>query len=451
MKKNDYFIGECVDISHDGMGVVKYEGFTYFVSGMITGETGKIKCIKMLKNYGIGRLIELQVTSPNRVNPKCHIYQGCGGCHLQHLSTKGQQIFKTKRVKDCLTRIGKCDVEVNDCFMDETGWYYRNKVQMPLAYQNDKLVTGFYKKRTNDIVACDNCLIQNSDSNEIIQRVVELLEEYHIEPYDKIKHTGNIKHILTKKGYATNEVMLVFITYQNGINHIQDIINTITKEFTNIKSIIQNINTKQNNVILGDKEVVLYGQDHITDILLGNTYNISLKSFYQINPIQVEVLYSKAIECANLSKDDIVLDAYCGIGTITLSLSKYVKKVYGVEIVPEAIEDAKENARINNITNAQFKCQDAGKYMVDLLKKDIHLDVVFVDPPRKGCSAEFLDNLIKASPKKVVYISCDVATQARDVEIMQQHGYTTTYCQPVDMFPQTTHVECVVLMSRKEK
>lgn len=450
MKKNDYFIGECVDQSHDGKGIVKYEGFTYFVNGMITGEIGQIKCIKMLKNYGVGRLIELQKVSPYRINPRCHIYQGCGGCHLMHMNQEGQQIFKTKRVKDCLERIGHIDVEVQPCFMQNTPWYYRNKVQMPIGYNKDHyLITGFYKQRTNDIIACQECLIQNHESNDIIQRVKELFEIYHVEPYDKVTHQGNIKHILTKKGYHSQEMMLCLITYEKTIHHIEDIVSILKKEFKNLKTIIQNVNHRHDNVILGDEEIVLYGPGYIYDTLLNNRYKISLKSFYQINPIQVEVLYQQAIQLASLNKDSIVLDAYCGIGTIALSLSRYVKKVYGVEVVQEAIEDAKNNAYINHIENVDFVCDDAGTYMMELVKNNVHLDVVFVDPPRKGCSQEFIDYLLQAKPQQVVYIACDVATQARDVKILTENGYQVDHVQPVDMFPQTYHVENIVSLSKK--
>lgn len=448
MKKNDYFIGECVDQGHDGRGIVKYEGFTYFVNGMITGEVGKIKCIKILKNYGVGRLIELERPSPYRVNPKCHIYKGCGGCHLMHMNTLGQQLFKTKRVKDCLERIGNLTIDVQPCLMQENPWFYRNKVQMPIGYnQNGQLITGFYKQRTNDIIDCDQCLIQNNESNALIQRVKELFEVYHVKPYDKVTHQGNIKHILTKKGYHSHEMMLCFITYERKIAHIQEIIDILINEFDNLKTIIQNINHRHDNVILGDEEIILYGPGYIYDTLLQNQYKISLKSFYQINPVQVEVLYSKAIELADLNKESVVLDAYCGIGTITLSLAKYVKKVYGVEIVSDAIKDAKNNALLNHIENVEFVCDDAGKYMVELVKKNIHLDVVFVDPPRKGCSEEFLEYLIQAKPKEIIYISCDVATQARDIKILSENDYIVQYVQPVDMFPHTYHIENIVKLS----
>lgn len=448
MKKNDYFYGECVDLSHDGQGIVKVDNFTYFVKGMLVKETGKLKVIKVLKNYGIARLIELDKVSKYRQEPRCPVFKPCGGCQLQHLNKEGQMHFKTKRVKDCLERIGNCHVTVNDCLMMEEPWYYRNKVQMPVGIKGNKLVTGFYKQKSNEIIPCDNCFIQNQLSNQITNRVKELMEEFKIYPYDKLAHQGNIKHILTKHGYHTNEVMLVLISYRNKIKDIDKLVKIITKEYPMIKTVIQNINSRTDNVILGDQEVILFGDGYIKDTLLGNVYKISLKSFYQVNPFQVEKLYSKAIEVANLSKDDIVLDAYCGIGTIALSLAKYVKKVYGVEIVESAIKDAKNNAILNNVDNAEFKCDDAGKYMLELVNNDQHLDVVFIDPPRKGCSTEFLDNLIQANPQKIVYISCDVATQARDIKYLQEFGYTADICQPVDMFPHTTHIESIVLLQR---
>ena len=450
MKKNDYFIGKCVDQSHDGKGIVKYEGFTYFVNGMITGEVGQIKCIKMLKNYGVGRLIELQKSSPERVNPKCHIYQGCGGCHLMHLSSKGQQEFKTKRVKDCMERIGHLEVDVQPCLMQENPWYYRNKVQMPLGYdKNGQLVTGFYKQRTNDIIACDECLIQNEESNAVIQRVKEIFVKYDIKPYDKTTHQGNIKHILTKKGYHSEEFMLCFITYQKTIKHIDQIVETLVQEFPHIKTIIQNINDRHDNVILGDEEKILYGQGYIYDTLLKNQYKISLKSFYQINPIQVEILYQTAIDLAHLNQDSVVLDAYCGIGTIGIYASSFVSKVYGIEIVEQAIEDAKENAMINNIENIKFKCGAVENILEDLIKEEnIAPNIVFVDPPRRGLDKNTIDNILKLRPEKVIYISCNPATMVRDINMMEGE-YQIKEIQPVDMFPYTSHVECCSVLYLK--
>lgn len=448
MNKNDYFEATCIDMTHDGKGVVKVDNFTYFVNGMIIGEVAKLKVIKVLKNYGIARIIDIFTPSIERVIPKCEIYKACGGCHLQHISTKGQQQFKTKRVRDCLERIGHCDVIVNDCMMMEDPWFYRNKVQVPVGYQNGHLVTGFYKQHTNDIIPCINCCIQNESSNALTNRVRELLDLYDIKPYDKSKKQGNIRHILTKQGHTTKQLMLVFIASKNKIHHMNDIVDTLVKEFSDLKTVILNVNKRQDNVILGEQEIVLYGDGYITDVLLGNTFKISSKSFYQINPIQVEKLYTKAITYADVNKEDIVIDAYCGIGTIALSVAKYVKQVLGVEVVPQAIEDAKENAKMNGIDNVAFTLAKAEEFMVELANNNQHIDVVFIDPPRKGCSPVFLEALVKLNPKKIVYVSCDVSTQARDVKYLQEGGYVANACQPVDMFPSTYHVETVVLMSK---
>lgn len=448
MKKNDYFIGKCIDYTHDGMGVVKIDGFPVFVKNMLIHEKGNIKIIKVLKNYAVGRLIDIIEKSDDRVESRCPLFKQCGGCHLQHLSFSEQQRFKTKRVKDVLTRIGHCDVEVNECLMMEEPWFYRNKVQVPVGKVNGEIVTGFYKQHSNDIIPMDLCYIQNEESNKVVNRIRELMKEYHIEPYDKIKHTGNIKHILTKQGYYTKEMMVVLISNNKKIPHIFKIVNRLKKEFPNIRTIIQNINPRNDNVILGEKEVVLFGEGYIEDTLLGLNYRISLKSFYQINPVQVEKLYSKAIEFASFNKNDVIIDAYCGIGTIALSCASQVKKVYGVEVVEEAILDAKNNAMRNHIDNVEFYAQDAGEFMVDFAKKGIHIDVVMVDPPRKGCSEVFLNQLVTLSPSKIVYISCDVSTQARDIDYLQKEGYQVIKCQPVDMFPHTNHIETVVLLSK---
>lgn len=447
MKKNDYFDGQCVDYTHDGQGVVKIDGISVFVKNMLVDEVGQIKIIKVLKNYAVGRLIKLYKESPYRVEPRCPLFKQCGGCHLQHLSSKGQQVFKTKRVKDTLERIGHCYVDVLPCLMMEEPWFYRNKVQVPVGYRDQHLITGFYKQHSNDIVAMDQCFIQNQYSNQIVLKTRELLEYYQETSYDKAKKSGNIKHILVKHGEKTDEYMLVLITYQRKIKHIQDIIQDLIHQFSKLKTIIHNINPRHDNVILGEEVHILYGKGYIEDVLLGNTYRISTQSFYQVNPVQVEKLYSEAIKYAKLNKDDIVIDAYCGIGTISLSMAKHVKHVYGVEIVEQAIIDAKENAKRNHISNVEFTCLDAGEFMVEQASLNRRIDVVMVDPPRKGCSQVFLDQLLTLAPQRVVYISCDVATQARDIAYLQERGYIAEICQPVDMFPQSHHIENIVRLS----
>lgn len=450
MQKNEYIEAKCIDYSHDGQGIVKVDGFPVFVKNMLVDEVGKVKIIKVLKNYAIGRLIEVYQESPYRQKSRCPLFKQCGGCHLQHLSRAGQQQFKTKRVKDTLLRIGRCDVEVLPCLMMEEPWFYRNKVQVPVGMQGNTIVTGFYKQHSNDIVPMETCYIQNSESNQLVNRVRELLQDVHEKPYDKISHQGNIRHILVKYAHTTKQLMLVFITYKESIQQIDKIMKVLKQEFPYLKTIIHNINTRHDNVILGEKVKVLDGTGYIEDVLLGNTYRISVKSFYQVNPIQVEQLYQKAIEFADLKPTDEVIDAYCGIGTISLSMAKYVEKVYGVEIVEQAITDAKENAINNDIHNVEFTCQDAGEFMVSFAKQKKHIDAVMVDPPRKGCSQTFLDQLLTLSPLKIVYVSCDVATQARDIAYLQEHGYYVDICQPVDMFPQTHNIESIVKLSKAD-
>lgn len=447
MKKNDYVEAKCIDYTHDGQGIVKIDGFPVFVKNMLVDEFGKVKVIKVLKNYAVGRLIEIYEESPYRQKERCPLFKQCGGCHLQHLNQLGQQQFKTKRVEDTLRKIGHCQVEVKPCLMMDEPWYYRNKVQVPVGNHNGKLVAGFYKQHSNDIVPMETCFIQNEMSNQLVNRTRELLEKYHEYSYDKEKHTGNIKHILVKYANSTHEIMLVLITYKKHIQSIDKIINTLINEFPQLKTVIHNVNPRHDNVILGEEVHVLYGQGYIEDKLLGNTYRISTKSFYQVNPIQVELLYQRAIDFAQLSENDVVIDAYCGIGTISLSLAKYVKKVYGVEIVEQAIIDAKENAKRNGIENVEFICQDAGEFMVEYASSGKSVDVVMVDPPRKGCSQVFLDQLCMLAPQRIVYISCDVATQARDIAYLQEQGYCAEKCQPVDMFPHSFHIENIVQLS----
>lgn len=450
MKKNDYYDHvECIDYTHDGQGIVKIDGFPVFVKNMLIDEIGKVKIIKVLKNYAVGRLIDLDVKSVYRIEARCPIFKQCGGCHIQHMSAQGQQIFKTRRVQETLQKIGHCFVDVHPCLMMNDPWFYRNKIQVPVGEKEGQMITGFYKQHSNEIIPYDICYIQNHESHELVNRVKELLMKVHEKPYDKVHKVGNIKHILVKYGNKTNEFMLVLITYRRKIKGMNHIVNSLIKEFPYLKTIIQNINPRHDNVILGDDIHIWYGPGYIEDKLFDNNYRISTHSFYQINPIQVEVLYQKAIEYAQFQPTDIVIDAYCGIGTIALSLASYVSFVYGVEIVEQAIVDAKDNALRNKINNVEFLCQDAGDFMIDMVKKKQHVDVVMLDPPRKGCSQVFLKQLVTLSPQKIIYISCDVATQARDIAFLQDHGYEVDLCQPVDMFPQSFHIENICRIIKK--
>ena len=451
MKENIYFEATCIDLTVDGKGIVKNNGRTYFVNHMLVGETGKLLIIKELKSYGVARLIELIDPSPYRIEPRCSIFKQCGGCQLQHLDYSKQLDIKKKRVEDVMERIAKVDIRVHDVVGQSDPWFYRNKVQVPVGLVKGELETGFYKQHSNDIIPMEQCFIQNEISNQLVNRVKELLRKYQIEPYDKISHNGVVRHILTKYGFHSHELMLVLIVRKKKFKYKNTIVEALVKEFPMLKSIVLNINTKDDNVILGDEEIVLYGKDYIVDTLNGLKFHISSKSFYQINPEQVEKLYTKAIELADFKGNERVIDAYCGIGTIGLSLASKVKEVIGVEIVDQAIENAKYNAKLNHLDNAKFVVGDAGKFMVNLAKAKEHIDVVITDPPRKGCSKEFIEAIDVLKPDKVVYISCDVSTQARDLALFKEIGYTGKDAYPFDLFPHTMHVETVVLMSRIEK
>jgi 23S rRNA (uracil1939-C5)-methyltransferase len=445
-EKNEYYDAVFEDLTHDGAGVAKIEGFPVFVPNALPGESGKIKIVKVKKGYGYGRLIELYEQSPERRAAPCPVYKQCGGCQLQHLSYKGQLDHKQKHVKEVLARIGKVNLDkviVHPTIGMKNPWNYRNKAQVPVGEREGGLIAGFYQKRTHDIIDMERCLIQQSENDEVVQAVKNICSRIGIQAYDELTHQGWLRHIMVRYGYQTKEMMLVFITRTKDFPNKKSMIAEITAKFPNIKSIVQNINPKRTNVILGDETRILWGSEYIYDYIGNIKFAISAKSFYQVNPEQTKVLYEKALEYANLSGNETVIDAYCGIGTISLFLAQKAKKVYGVEIVPEAIEDAKRNARLNNIENVEFAVGEAESIIPKWYEQGIRADVIVVDPPRKGCDESLLQTILDMKPKKVVYVSCNPATLARDIAILEQGGYETKEVQPVDMFPHTAHVECV--------
>lgn len=443
-KKNDIFIATCVDYTHEGLGICKDEGFTYFVRGMLLGEVAKIKVIKVLKNYGIAIIDEFIEVSNERVTPKCNVYKQCGGCHLQHLSSSAQQQFKTNVVKNCFKKIAQMDdVEVRDCHMSIEPYHYRNKVQLPCGMVDGHLVCGFYKQHSNDIVANDYCFIQNHQANQLVAEVKALLDTWGVSVYDKTTHRGFLRHIMVKASTHRDELMLVLITNGKSMKNKMAFVETIVERFPNVRTVVQNINERHDNVILGDRSIVLYGTGYIEDCIKDLTFQISCHSFFQVNPIQTEVLYEYALQLANLTGNEVVIDAYCGIGTISLFLARHAKHVYGVEIVDQAIENAKQNALNNHIHNVSFILDDAKDFMTDMARKQLKVDVVVCDPPRKGCAKEFLEAIDVLKPKRVVYVSCNVSTLARDAAILKDYGYQMQHVQPVDMFPQTYGVEAV--------
>lgn len=452
VKKNDYIDVEFVDLTHEGQGVAKIDGFPVFVPGGLPGESAQIKILNVKKNYGYGKLIEIREKSPYRVEiPKEDMHK-YGGCQLHHMSYEGQLQFKQNLVEQTLTRIGKLqDVNIHPIIGMEQPFHYRNKAQVPVGERNGRLITGFYKPRTHEIIDTDESVIHMEAINDAIKIVKEICSELGVAAYNEEAHTGVLRHIMARFGRKTDELMIVLITRTEKLPHREEIVGKIVAALPNVKSIVHNVNPKRTNVILGEKTQVLWGQDVIYDYIGNVKFAISPRSFYQVNPVQTQVLYDKALAYAGLTGEEIVFDAYCGIGTISLFLAQQAKKVYGVEVVPDAINDAKKNADLNGITNVEFTVGEAETVIPNWAKEGIHADVIVVDPPRKGCDAALLKTIIEMKPKRVVYVSCNPATLARDLGILEADDYQTVEVQPVDMFPMTMHVEVVVLMSRVEK
>ncbi|MCR2823453.1 23S rRNA (uracil(1939)-C(5))-methyltransferase RlmD [Lederbergia panacisoli] len=447
VNKNDYIDVTFEDLTHDGNGVAKVEGYPLFVPNGLPGEKAKIKVVKLSKGYGFGRLIELYEESAYRVEPECPIYKECGGCQLQHLSYEGQMMAKEKQVRDVLERIGKLEnVTVHPVLGMEEPWRYRNKSQVPIGEHEGGLIGGFYQRRTHDIIDMEKCLIQMEENDVILQKVKEICSLYGVKAYNEQNHKGTLRHVMARTGKATGEMMIVLITRTVELPNAKQIVAEIVNGIPGVKSIVQNVNTKWTNVIFGDQTKVIWGEEVIYDYIGDIKFAISARSFYQVNPDQTKVLYDKALAYANLSGEETVIDAYCGIGTISLFLAQKAKKVYGVEIVPEAIEDARQNAELNGITNVEFAVGEAETVIPNWYKQGIQADVLVVDPPRKGCDQALLDTIINMKPKKVVYVSCNPATLARDLRILEDGGYKAVEVQPVDMFPQTNHVECCALI-----
>ncbi len=444
VQKNDTLEVTFTDLSHDGAGVAKVEGYTLFVPGALPGEQAAVQVLKTKKGYGFAKLLEITQTSEERVDPPCEIFDRCGGCQIQHLSRNGQAEFKHKMVTDAIERLGGLtDVPVHPVLTMEHPWNYRNKASVPVASRNGEFIAGFYQKRSHFIIDMDHCLITDPTVDEVIQEVKQIAKANGVEPYNEETNRGVLRHIIVRIGKQTGEVMVVLVTKTEELPFRKAFIKGLPEKFPQIKSIAQNVNKKRTNTIFGEDTRILWGRETITDTIGTIKFAISPRSFYQVNPDQTRVLYEKALEFAELTGDETVIDAYCGIGTISLFLAQKAKKVYGVEIVPEAIEDARANAELNKLSNVEFEVGAAEEVIPNWYKQGIEADVLVVDPPRKGCDAALLNTIIDMKPKKVVYVSCNPSTLARDLKILEEAGFKTIEVQPVDMFPQTTHCEAV--------
>ena len=451
-RKNDLVTLEIEDCGIDGEGIGKADGFTVFVKDAVIGDTVTAKIIKAKKNYGYGRLMEVLKPSPYRVEPKCEFARQCGGCQLQALSYDQQLVFKTNKVKGHLERIGGfTDIPMEPIIgMDEL-FHYRNKAQFPVGRNKEgKIVTGFYAGRTHNIIENRDCALGVAENKEVLDRVIAHMEKYEIEPYNEATGKGLVRHVLIRYGYFTKEVMVCLILNGNKIPKEEQLVKSLC-EIPGMTSITINVNKKHSNVILGEEICLLWGQEYITDRIGDISYQISPLSFYQVNPMQTQKLYAKALEYADLHGEETVWDLYCGIGTISLFLAQKAKFVRGVEIVPAAIENAKENAKLNGLENTEFFVGKAEEVLPREYKKNgVYADVIVVDPPRKGCDETLLETMVEMNPERIVYVSCDSATLARDLKYLCERGYELRKVCPVDQFGMTVHVETVVLLSQQK-
>ncbi|MCR2804534.1 23S rRNA (uracil(1939)-C(5))-methyltransferase RlmD [Paenibacillus soyae] len=455
-QKNEEVTVEFVGLTHDGEGVGRAGGYTLFVQGGLPGETARARVMKLKKQYGYARLEELVKTSPDRQNPPCDIFKECGGCQLQHMDYAAQLAWKRQSVVDNLKRIGKLQVAGEDgeegivvhptVGMDNP-WRYRNKAAVPVGAADDgQLIAGFYARGTHRIIDMDDCLIQHDRNDEVVRVVKKVAHELRIQPYNEETGQGVLRHVMARTGVVSGEVMVVLVTNTQRMPRQPEWIEHLRKQIPGLKSIVQNVNDRTTNAIFGDETRVLWGSEVIYDELDGIRFAISARSFYQVNPAQTVSLYRKAVEYAALTGKERVIDAYCGIGTISLFLARQAGHVYGVEIVPEAIADARRNAELNGIENASFEAGPAEVVMPRWRKEGIEADVIVVDPPRKGCDPALLDTILALQPERVVYVSCNPSTLARDLRVLEDGGYRTVEVTPVDMFPHTVHVECTVLL-----
>ena len=450
VKKNEKYIVDIVDNGFGGEGIAKIDGFTIFIPNTIKGEKCEILIVKVLSSHAYGKIVRILETSKDRTDIDCATYQRCGGCDLRHMTYENTLNLKREIVQSLVNKGLKNKVAVEDTIGMDNPYNYRNKAQYPVGIdKNGNPAVGVFAKRTHTIIPIENCMIQTEISQDIAKTIINFIKEKNISVYNEEKQTGLVRHIVIKVGKYTNQVMCILVVNSRNYNSPIDteLVDLLRRKYPEIKTIIKNINTQNTNVILGKENINIYGDGYIEDKLGEYTFKISPMSFYQVNPVQAEILYNTAIEAAKLSKEDVLFDLYCGIGTIGIFASRYVKQVYGIEIVPQAISDAIENAKINNIKNAEFIVGDVETAFDELInKKQIIPTAIIVDPPRKGLDDKTIQNILKIKPEKLVYISCNPATMVRDLAKMEE-VYNISKIQPVDMFPFTKHVECVAVLN----
>lgn len=452
MKKDDLIELTIEDLGVDGEGIGKVDGMAIFVKDAVPGDRVQAKVMKMKKSYGYARLMQVLDPSPERTESRCAFARQCGGCQLQAMTYEAQLDFKAKKVWNHLIRIGGItDLAKPEIIGMDDPWRYRNKAQFPFGTDKEgNPVTGFYAARSHNIIPCTECWLGVEENKVILEKILNHLKTYHISTYDEVSGKGLLRHVLIRKGFTTGEVMVCLILNGRTMPKLTELVDSL-REVPGMTSITINVNTKNTNVIMGTEMIFVWGQDYITDYIGNIKYQISPLSFYQVNPVQTKKLYETALEYADLKGNETVWDLYCGIGTISLFLAQKAGKVYGVEIVPQAIDDARQNAKLNGIENAEFFVGKAEEVLPEKYEKEgIYADVIVVDPPRKGCDTAALETMVKMKPERIVYVSCDSATLARDVKWLGERGYEVKKVKACDMFPGTVHVETVVLLSKGE-
>ncbi len=461
-KKNEIVTVKVTDMAISGEGIGKVDGYTLFIKDTVIGDVAKVKITKVKKQYGYARLMELLEASSDRATPVCSVARQCGGCQIQALSYEKQLEFKQKKVRGSLIRVGGFDHEFVDGVMEpiigmEAPFHYRNKAQYPVGTDKEgNLCAGFYAGRTHQIIPNLDCALGPEANRTILEKILEFMKEYHIPAYDEAAGKGLVRHVLIRCGFASGEIMVCLVLNGKKLPHSNALVEAL-RSIPGMESITYSVNRENTNVIMGNEICLLWGKEYITDQIGSVKYQISPLSFYQVNPVQTEALYRQALEYARLTGQETVWDLYCGIGTISLFLAKNAAKVYGVEIVPQAIEDARKNAQINGIRNAEFfvgRAEDILPEYYDRYEREhpgerVHADVIVVDPPRKGCAQSVLDTMVKMQPERIVYVSCDPATLARDLKYLCGRGYEVEKVRAVDMFPETIHVETIVSIQKK--
>jgi len=449
LEKNKQYVALVTDYTAEGQGVAHIEGCAVFLPNAIAGEKYTVRIEKVGKTWAAGKIVEDLEKSPHRVNRECPVAKLCGGCDFWHMDYHEETRLKADRVRQCLNRIGGESLDAVPILSAPTCYGYRNKAQYPVASKNGRVYAGFFKAGTHQVVENEKCLILPPETDRVKKIVIDYVNHYRISAYDETTGKGLLRHIYVRRGAVSKQVLVCLVVNGRKLPHTEDLVKRL-QGVPGFTTLVLSVNTKAGNTVLGEEFITLYGPGYIEDTLCGLTFRLSARSFYQVNHHQAQRLYDAAIAQAEITKDDLVLDLYCGVGTITLAMAKAAGKVIGVEVVAQAVEDAKENARRNGIENAEFFCGDAGKAALALEEQGIRPDVIVVDPPRKGLNADTIEALHRMSPRRIVYVSCDPATLARDVALLKERGYVLKNAQAADLFPRCSHVESVVCLCREK-